>query len=133
MKNSDGPDRNSIYTRIFNTIKNIFFIIVVLPLFSGILLGVYMGGKSWMEKRGWIDPGYSAYAYCVEASDQAIFDQQSPLPGNKVFHKRILLSSCQARDQKIDGGDGLKAGKVRWYLCYGIDCDEGWANSFHTD
>jgi hypothetical protein len=30
----------------------------------------------------------------------------------------------------IDSGDGANAGKLRWYVCSGIDCDEEWENSF---
>jgi hypothetical protein len=33
-------------------------------------------------------------------------------------------------DNDIDSGDGPRQGKLRWYVCAGIDCDEGWENRF---
>jgi len=34
------------------------------------------------------------------------------------------------KDKDIDNGNGKNAGIFRWYVCSGIDCDEGWENSF---
>jgi hypothetical protein len=43
---------------------------------------------------------------------------------------RMLKAEIFEMDRKIDGGDGQKLGKIRWYECRGIDCDEGWESRF---
>lgn len=75
--------------------------------------------------------GYDNYGYVVQARDKVVF--QSTLSNsdpNIVEHGRKRLEDIRNMDQEIDNGDGSESGLVRWYVCSGIDCDEGWRNSF---
>ena len=45
-------------------------------------------------------------------------------------HGRMGKNKIITMDNEIDSGDGHKKGKIRWYECYGIDCDEGWESRF---
>lgn len=75
--------------------------------------------------------GYDQYAYFVQVSDERIFASKlKPDDGRIMDRGRRLKSEVVAMDQEIDGGDGAGAGKLRWYGCRGIDCDEGWEISF---
>lgn len=75
--------------------------------------------------------GYDQYGYFVHAKSEAVF--QKTLSGddpNIIDHGRKLLENIQLMDQQIDNGDGQNKGLFRWYVCSGIDCDEGWRQSF---
>ena len=47
-----------------------------------------------------------------------------------VDYGRILKDKIVIKDKDIDNGDGPFSGKLRWYNCNGIDCDEGWESRF---
>ena len=70
---------------------------------------------------------YNKYGYYVRVSDEIVFDSKID-PGNPqiINHGRMRKEEIVELDEEIDGGDGPKMGKIRWYECFGIDCDEGW-------
>lgn len=75
---------------------------------------------------------YNQYGYFVHVSDEILFGSKID-PNNHhnvIDHGRSLKNDILKLDTKIDHGDGKNNGKVRWYDCYGIDCDEGWENYF---
>lgn len=101
------------------------FILLFLP---GFLLGWSMVVQSVLEMRGYVEPTYSRYAVCVAVNDISLYEKVLSPPD--VYHGRILIQDCEQIDKDVDDGDGPDKGKVRWYLCYGIDCHEGWEYSF---
>jgi hypothetical protein len=75
--------------------------------------------------------GYEKYGYFVQVSDEAVFqDSLASTDPHIVGRGRRLLAEIRPLDEDIDGGDGPTAGKLRWYVCSGIDCDEGWEIGF---
>lgn len=88
---------------------------MILPVVFGILAN--LTGCDWFEG--------SEYANCAIAADESNFiGEWLKNDGNAVV-TRQLTEDCVDSDQTIDGGDGNKAGKVRWALCLkGPDCDE---------
>jgi hypothetical protein len=72
---------------------------------------------------------YNKYSYYVYASEENIFVSKIDPKNPKIIsHGRMKKKKILSIDDKIDNGNGPKKGKVRWYDCYGIDCDEGWEN-----
>ena len=70
---------------------------------------------------------YQKYGYYVLATDPSIFTQ--PLSSSSAGiedRNRALIEDIVSMDNRIDGGDGPARGRLRWYTCVGIDCDEGW-------
>jgi hypothetical protein len=102
------------------------FIVFVLP---GFLLGWSMVVQSLLETRGLAEPTYSRYAVCVSVDDTSLYEKVLS-PTEVEYRGRILIQDCEQIDNDIDGGDGPDKGKVRWYVCYGIDCHEGWEYAF---
>ncbi len=75
--------------------------------------------------------GYEKYGYFVHAKNEAVFNRALvDSDPNIIDHGRKLIDDIDLMDQRIDNGDGSQKGLVRWYVCSGIDCDEGWQNSF---
>ncbi len=75
--------------------------------------------------------GYDQYAYFVKVQDETVFEKV--LSNNDpriVDHGRTLKTNVLRMDQETDNGDGAEKGRLRWYVCSGIDCDEGWQRSF---
>jgi len=98
-------------------IKNI----IVILIFFGILLFAYRSCTS----------GYDQYAYFIQTSDEAIFESRlNPSDTRIIDRGHKIKDEIFLMDKKIDGEDGANTGKLRWYGCSGIDCDEGWENSF---
>ena len=97
------------------------FIVFILP---GFLVGWSMIVQSLLEAKGYAEPTYSRYAVCVAVEDKSLYEKD--LSQSEVdYYGRILVQDCEQMDKDIDGGDGPDEGKVRWYVCYGIDCHEG--------
>ena len=77
--------------------------------------------------------GYDKYAFYVHVNDMAIFETRlDPSDARIIDRGRQLKDEIVKMDKEIDTGDGANAGKLRWYVCMGIDCDEGWESSFLT-
>ena len=74
---------------------------------------------------------YNKYAYYVHVSDEGIFSSKIDPKNTKILdHGRVEKGKIVNLDNEVDSGDGQEKGKVRWYECFGIDCDEGWENRF---
>jgi len=70
---------------------------------------------------------YNKYGYYVYVSDENVFVSKIDPKNPKIIgHGRMLQKKIIRLDEEVDRGDGQKMGKIRWYECYGIDCDEGW-------
>jgi len=110
-------------------IKILLLIVFILFFLPGFLLGWSMVVQSLLETRGYAEPTYSRYAVCVAVEDTSLYEKVLS-PSDVEYHGRILIQDCEQIDKDIDGGDGPDKGKVRWYVCYGIDCHEGWEYSF---
>ena len=78
--------------------------------------------------------GYDQYAYFIQVSDEAIFTARlNPSDARIIDKGRKLKAEILLMDKEKDDENGASAGKIRWYVCSGIDCDEGWENSFLAD
>jgi hypothetical protein len=74
---------------------------------------------------------YQKYVVYVQARDETIFKKHlSGSDPRLVGYGRILKDEIVEKDNDIDNGDGPNSGKLRWYICGGIDCDEGWESRF---
>jgi hypothetical protein len=79
----------------------------------------------------WQASGYKKYGIYVHVNDESIFKNQLEPSDTRIIDKgRKLKDAIIKMDHDIDGGDGANLGKLRWYTCGGIDCDEGWENRF---
>ncbi|MFX1566599.1 MAG: hypothetical protein ACFFCH_11485 [Promethearchaeota archaeon] len=104
-----------------STKKSIGKNIIALLIFVAILFFAYRSCTS----------GYDKYVFYVHVNDEAIFETRlDPSDVRIIDRGRQLKDEIIMIDKKIDSGDGAYAGKLRWYICSGIDCDEGWENSF---
>ena len=75
---------------------------------------------------------YNKYGYYVHVSDENMFLSKIDPKNPKIIdHGRMQKRKIISIDDEIDRGDGQKKGKIRWYECYGIDCDEGWQSRFY--
>jgi hypothetical protein len=78
--------------------------------------------------------GYDKYAFYVHVNDEAIYEAQlDPSDARIIGRGRQLEDEIIIMDRDIDNGDGLNTGNFRWYVCSGIDCDEGWETSFLSE
>ncbi len=67
----------------------------------------------------------------MQVNDEAVFTKTLSKGDTHIIeHGRKLKTDVIAMDKKKDQGNGSKQGKIRWYICRGIDCDEGWQSSF---
>ena len=73
---------------------------------------------------------YSKYGYYVLVENEEVFETELLREADVKDHDRALIVTIKNRDKSIDGGDGQNKGKYRWYVCKGIDCDEGWELRF---
>ena len=75
--------------------------------------------------------GYEKFAIYVHVNDESIFENRLEPSDIRIIDKgRKLKDEIIKMDSDIDNGDGAILGKLRWYTCGGIDCDEGWENRF---
>jgi len=117
------------YSAAAISIKILLLVLILPPVFPGLLIGWGMAAQSLMERMGYAEPTYSKDAVCVVVDDASIYERK--LSSSKVkCNSRISIQDCEEEDQMIDGGDGPHKGKVRWYICWGIDCDEAWEYAF---
>ena len=79
----------------------------------------------------WQSSGYKKYVIYVQVEDEAAFKKPlNPSNPHIMNYGRKLNQEIAAIDSKIDKGDGPDSGRLRWYVCGGIDCDEGWQRRF---
>ena len=75
--------------------------------------------------------GYDMYAFFVHVKDATMFKSRLSSSDTRIIdHGRKLKNDIILMDKEIDNGDGPHKGRLRWYVCSGIDCDEGWERSF---
>lgn len=64
-------------------------------------------------------------SFCVVVADTRDFTGTYLLHRQAQSKSVIKTTECEAQDRQIDGGDGMRAGRVRWVVCpRGPDCDE---------
>jgi len=123
------PEQKPNYSAAGVAIKILLMVLILPMLIPGFILGWSMGAQSWMERLGYAKPTYSRDAVCVASDD--VSDYKKKLDSSTVcYYGRIPVQDCKEEDFLIDGGDGARKGKVRWYVCWGIDCSETWESSF---
>lgn len=62
---------------------------------------------------------------CVVVADTSHFTGEKLLYSSASFHRVEMTTMCESKDIELDGGDGNKTGRVRWFECLpGPDCDE---------
>ena len=107
-----------------STLKSIVKNIIVLLIFLGVPFFAYRSCTK----------GYDKYAVFIQVKDEAIFETRlEPSDVRIIDRGRKLKDTILAMDKEIDNGDGPRSGKLRWYVCSGIDCDEGWERSFLSE
>ena len=113
MMNKDNGKRSVKKSMVKN--------IIVLLIFFAILVFAYRSCTS----------GYDQYAFYVHVTEEAVFKTRlNPSDTRIIDRGRQLTDDIIMMDNDVDNGDGSNAGKFRWYICSGIDCDEGWEGSF---
>ena len=106
------------------SLKSIVKNIIVLLIFLGVPFFAYRSCTK----------GYDKYAVFIQVKDEAIFEAPlDPSDVRIIDHGRLLKDEIIKMDKDIDNGDGPNTGKLRWYPCSGIDCDEGWERSFLSE
>ena len=79
----------------------------------------------------WQSSGYKKYVIYVQVNSEAIFNNTLNPADPQIFdYGRKYKKEILDIDNDIDKGDGPNTGKLRWYVCGGIDCDEGWESRF---
>jgi|GEM_PF-1952124 len=79
----------------------------------------------------WQSSGYKNYVVYVQANNEVIFNNTlNPMDSQLLEYGRKHKEEIFDLDKDIDKGDGPNAGKLRWYVCGGIDCNEGWERRF---
>jgi hypothetical protein len=79
----------------------------------------------------WYTSPYKKYVIYVQVKDEVVFEK--PLNSsdpNILDFGRKAKNEINAIDRDIDNEDGPDSGRLRWYVCGGIDCDEGWPHRF---
>lgn len=65
------------------------------------------------------------YSHCVIANTASAWQGEWLKNNGNVSDSIMLTKDCESADKSKDGGDGEKAGLVRWATCLtGPDCDE---------
>lgn len=68
--------------------------------------------------------GKSDYSNCVVANSEGDYTGEW-LQHTGGEQRTLLTVECEKIDRRVDGGDGMKKGKVRWAVCSnGPDCNE---------
>ena len=98
--------------------------IIVLVIFFSILFLAYRSCTK----------GYDQYGVFVQVTDEAVFDAVLDPKDSRIIDRgRRLIDEIKRIDNDIDNGDGPHKGRLRWYVCSGIDCEEGWERGFFHD
>ena len=79
----------------------------------------------------WQTSPYKKYVIYVQVEDEVIFEKPLNSSDPKILNfGRRFKNEINAIDRDIDNENGPDSGKLRWYVCGGIDCDEGWQHRF---
>ena len=74
---------------------------------------------------------YKKYVIYVQVKDEVAFEKPLNSSDPRILDfGRKSKNEIRAIDREMDNEDGPDSGKLRWYVCGGIDCDEGWQRRF---
>jgi len=83
-------------------------------------------GLVWLGMQAYFWTQKTDLAYCVITQKPEDFTGEWMKHGQAESERIIKTQACREQDAAIDGGDGNKAGRVRWVECLaGPDCNEG--------
>jgi hypothetical protein len=101
--------------------KSLFNLAIALLIFTGIFIFAFRTCTQ----------GYDKYVIYIQASDISIFSDELAVSDARIVDRgRKLKDEVIEMDKEIDHGDGPDSGRLRWYVCGGIDCEEGWEREF---
>ncbi len=94
-------------------------------------LGLIVFGIIFFLFIHWYARGYKKYVIYVQVNSEVVFNNNLNSADPRILdYGRTIKTEIFDIDKNIDNGDGPDAGKLRWYVCGGIDCDEGWESRF---
>jgi hypothetical protein len=103
----------------------------ILKSVGSLILGLIIFFIIFLFSLRWCASGYNKFVIYVQVEDEVIFKNTlNPSDPHIQKYGRKLKKEIIATDKDIDNGDGPNSGKLRWYVCGGIDCDEGWQRRF---
>jgi hypothetical protein len=103
----------------------------ILKSVGSLILGLIIFFIIFLFSLRWCASGYNNFVIYVQVEDEVIFKNTlNPSDPHIQKYGRKLKKEIIATDKDIDNGDGPNSGKLRWYVCGGIDCDEGWQRRF---
>jgi hypothetical protein len=103
----------------------------ILKSIGQLIVGVIIFFSIFFLFLYWQSREYKKYVIFVQVKDEAIFKNTLNSSDSHILNQgRKLKEEVVTIDNDEDNGDGPEFGKLRWYVCGGIDCDEGWENRF---
>ena len=98
---------------------------------GSLIVGLFIFFIIFFLSIRWYARPYNRFVIFVHVKDENIFeDTLTPSDPRLLDFGRRTKEEIIATDTKKDNGDGPDSGKLRWYVCGGIDCDEGWETRF---
>ena len=92
------------------------YLIIPLPMIAGAIFAIYV-----LLTEDSRNESFCAVANSLEAY------QKQPLDSNDFAStESVTLDLCKDKDDALDEGDGRTKGLVRWYVCKGTICSQGW-------
>jgi len=96
-----------------------------------LLLGLTIFFLIFFLFLNWQSSGYKKDVIYVQVENEAVFRKPlNPSDRQILNFGRKSKNEITAIDNDTDNADGSDSGKLRWYVCGGIDCDEGWQSRF---
>ncbi len=92
------------------------YFIIPLPMIAGVLFAGYV----------LITEDSRNQAYCTVGKSNTVYQQSVLNEDDFISRESISLNLCKDKDDAIDDGDGIKAGRVQWFVCKGTTCGPGW-------
>ncbi len=124
------PEEKTSRSKAVVAIKILLMVLILPVVIPGFLMGWSMGAQSWMERLGYAKPTYSEYTITCSVSDDLNNEEKEPCASIAEHYGHIPVQDCKQQDLIIDDGDGSRNGKVRWSVCWGIDCRETLESGF---
>jgi len=92
------------------------YLIIPLPMVAGVIFAGYVLLTEDSRNQ----------SFCAVANTVSAYSHK-PISINAFSSaESITLDICKEKDQTIDQGDGRDKGLVRWYVCKGTVCGQGW-------
>ena len=92
------------------------YFIIPLPMIAGVVFAAYV----------LITEDSRNQSYCVVAQSSNAYNKQPLEALDFNYQESITLDICKDKDDTIDDGDGRANGQVRWFVCKGTVCGQGW-------